>query len=99
MTPGYVNHYFANGGLIVPTFGIPEDRKALATLRTLHPDREIVGVYAAYLEVGGGSIHCITQQSPVGRRPLHDALRIDGMGVQRWPRASWSFSAGGDSTA
>jgi len=72
MTPGYVNHYFANGGLIVPAFGIPEDRKAIATLRTLHPDREVVGVYAAYLEIGGGSVHCITQQRPVGTETVHD---------------------------
>jgi len=66
LTPGYVNHYLTNGGLIVPMFGIPEDRVALATLRTLHPDREVVGVHAAYLELGGGSVHCITQQRPVG---------------------------------
>jgi len=67
VTPGYVNHYIANGGVVVPTFGISEDAAALATLRVLHPGREIVGVPARYLEFGEGSVHCITQQRPGGR--------------------------------
>lgn len=64
LTPGYVNHYFANGGLIVPTYGLPEDREALDILRALHSDLEVVGVPATHIEIAGGSVHCITQQRP-----------------------------------
>ena len=67
LTPTYVNHYLTNGAVIVPTFGILEDRIALATLRALHPGREVVGVRATNLELGGGAVHCITLQRPIGR--------------------------------
>jgi agmatine deiminase len=67
ITPSYANHYLANGGLVAPTYGIREDRVALGILGIVHPDREIVGVDARYLEVGGGAVHCITQQRPTGR--------------------------------
>jgi len=66
LAPSYLNHYIANGGVVMPTYGIPEDRLALETLRTVYPDREVVGVYGAYLEIGGGVVHCITQQRPEG---------------------------------
>lgn len=67
ITPGYANHYLANGGLVAPTYGIPEDQVALDILGTVHPGREVVGVDARYLELGGGAVHCITQQRPAGR--------------------------------
>jgi agmatine deiminase len=66
ITPGYANHYLANGGLVAPTYGIPEDKVALEILRTVHPGREIVGIDARHLELGGGAVHCITLQRPVG---------------------------------
>jgi len=66
ITPDYPNHFIVNGGVIVPTYGIPEDRIAIETLETVYPDREIVGVFGGYLEIGGGGVHCITQQRPLG---------------------------------
>jgi len=66
MTPYYCNNYIANGGVIVPVFGIPEDRIAIETLRSVFDDREIVEIQARYLEIGGGAVHCITQQRPAG---------------------------------
>jgi len=66
ITPGYTNHYIANEGVIVPTYGISEDRIALETLRSVYPRREVVGVDCAYIEIGGGAVHCITQQKPTG---------------------------------
>lgn len=67
ITPGYINHYLANGGVVAPEFGIPEDAIAAETLRSSYPDREVVTVSVPCIEVGGGGIHCITQQIPDGR--------------------------------
>jgi agmatine deiminase len=62
----YVNFYIANGGVVMPTFDDPHDRAATETLQTLFPDRKVVGVPAREILLGGGSIHCITQQQPRG---------------------------------
>ena len=66
ITPGYTNHYIANEGVIMPTYGISEDRIALETLRSVYPRREVIGVNCSYIEIGGGAVHCITQQMPTG---------------------------------
>lgn len=69
-TPGerlaasYVNYYTANGGIVFPLFGDPNDSKAEETLKQLYPDRKVVGVPAREILLGGGNIHCITQQVP-----------------------------------
>lgn len=60
----YVNFYMANGGAVVPTFDDPHDVPALELLRKLMPERKIVGVPAREILLGGGNIHCITQQQP-----------------------------------
>lgn len=61
----YVNFYFVNGALLVPTFGDRErDGAALRTLRRVLPDREVVGVDCRALIWGLGAIHCLTQQQP-----------------------------------
>jgi agmatine deiminase len=60
----YANFYIANACVIVPTFNDPNDRVALGILGELFPDREVVGVHAADLVLGFGSLHCLTQQQP-----------------------------------
>jgi agmatine deiminase len=60
----YINFYIANGGIIVPTFNTPQDQPALDALAALFPERAVVGVYAREIVLGGGNIHCITQQQP-----------------------------------
>ena len=61
----YINSYFANGALIVPTGGTgADDLAALDALREIVPDHEVVGVPCPVIGYGGGGIHCITQQVP-----------------------------------
>ena len=60
----YTNFYICNGGLIVPTRGEETDAEALALLESLYPGREAVAVSGEMLALGGGGVHCITQQVP-----------------------------------
>ncbi|QKW11224.1 agmatine deiminase family protein [Streptomyces sp. NA04227] len=61
---GYLNFYLANGGVVVPVAGLPQDDEALAVIAAACPDRKVVGVVARTLAYGGGGVHCITQQVP-----------------------------------
>ncbi len=60
----YVNFYIANGGIVMPRFGVPGDERARAMIQAAFPDREVVQVDVTQLVCGGGGIHCITQQQP-----------------------------------
>ena len=60
----YVNFYICNGGVIVPLFNDPKDADAVAALQRAFPQRQVVGVAAREILLGGGNIHCITQQQP-----------------------------------
>jgi len=62
----YINFYIANGGIVMPTFNDPNDQAAVATLHRLFSERRVVGVPAHEILLGGGNIHCITQQLPKG---------------------------------
>jgi agmatine deiminase len=62
----YLNFYLVNGGVIVPTGGVPQDEEATALIGAAFPNREVVGVPGAILSFGGGGPHCITQQIPRG---------------------------------
>ena len=66
ITPCYANHYIANEGVVLPIYGIPEDKVAIETLKGAYPGRIIVGADCRYIEIGGGAVHCITQQLPAG---------------------------------
>lgn len=64
LAASYANFYIVNGGVIYPKFGDKNDEAAEKTLKEAFPDREIVGIYAREILLGGGNIHCITQQVP-----------------------------------
>ena len=64
----YINFYIANGAIIMPVFDDPHDAAAKQHLAELFPDREVIGIYAREILLGGGNIHCITQQQPLGAR-------------------------------
>lgn len=60
----YMNFYVANGAVVVPVFGRPEDDEALARIAACLPGREVVAVPGETIAKGGGGVHCITQQVP-----------------------------------
>src|SRR5260221_6576618 len=64
----YANFYMANGVVLVPTFNDPNDRVALTVLAELMPCHQIVGIHAVDLVWGLGTVHCLTQQEPLGSR-------------------------------
>ena len=63
----YANFYIANSAVLVPQFGgenAASDAHALAILREAFPTRRVIGIDARAILLGGGNIHCITQQVP-----------------------------------
>ena len=64
----YINSYLANGAVVVPGYGYERDGAAVQTYRRLYPDRQVVQVQINDIAVGGGGIHCITQQQPATGR-------------------------------
>ncbi len=69
LAASYVNFYPANDRVIVPLLDRATDDAAIEVLAGLFPDREIVGIEAREILLGGGNIHCITQ--PVPGAPVH----------------------------
>lgn len=64
MATSYANYYTGNGFIALPVFGDLYDELAIKTLQELYPDRVIEPIYAREILLGGGNIHCITQQVP-----------------------------------
>lgn len=64
LAASYANFYMANGAVVLPVFNDKNDELAVKTLKEALPDREIVPIYAREILLGGGNIHCITQQQP-----------------------------------
>lgn len=64
----YVNFLIVNGGIVAPSFADPRDAEAEALLRRLFPEREVAMVPGREILLGGGNIHCITQQQPAPQR-------------------------------
>ena len=60
----YVNFYVANRCVVMPLFDKRWDAAAARTLKRLFPTRKVIGVPTREVLLGGGNIHCITQQVP-----------------------------------
>lgn len=85
-TYSYLDHYVANGVVLLGVFDDPADRLAGHLLRRVYRGREVVMLDARPISAAGGGIHSITQQQPAraGRppaespiRPRHGGLRTD----------------------
>lgn len=66
MAASYVNFYLADSRVVYPLLDPRHDEEAGAILRRCFPGREVVGVPAREILLGGGNVHCITQQVPRG---------------------------------
>ena len=67
LAASYVNFYFSNGAVILPAFGgenTESDNEAREIMAKICPERKIVQIPARDILLGGGNIHCITQQIP-----------------------------------
>ena len=56
----YVNYLQVGNKIIVPTFGIPEDKQALKYIRDANPDCIVRGFRMRDIVKDGGALHCIT---------------------------------------
>jgi agmatine deiminase len=72
----YVNFYIGNRCVVVPLLDPRRDGAALRKVKSLFPRREVVGVPAREILLGGGNIHCITQQVPLGRHARGRLTRV-----------------------
>ena len=65
LSASYMNYCVTNTSVVVPTFGVANDAKAVDTIASCFPTRRTIGLSAKYILAGGGSFHCITQQEPL----------------------------------
>jgi agmatine deiminase len=88
MAASYVNFYLANGAVVMPLLDRTRDGAAARVLRRVFPDREVVGVAAREILLGGGNIHCITQQIPAGGPKIVTSADRESGGARRRKRGS-----------
>jgi len=60
----YVNFYLGSSRIVFPLLDQRFDEQAAEILRGCFPEREVVGIPTREILLGGGNIHCITQQVP-----------------------------------
>ena len=60
----YANFYVANGAVLVPVFGCPQDDAACATIRDCFARRRVLPIDCRVLVAGLGTLHCLSQQVP-----------------------------------
>ncbi len=56
----YANFLFVNGAVLVPTYGVKQDKEALEIFRETFPNKDIVGINCFSLIKQHGSLHCVT---------------------------------------
>jgi agmatine deiminase len=64
----YMNFYIANTTVVVPTYGVANDDRAVDAIQRMFPGRRAIGVPGKAVVVGGGAFHCCTQQQPAAAR-------------------------------
>jgi agmatine deiminase len=67
LAASYANFYLADSRVVMPLLDVRFDEEAAEILRGCFPEREVVGVPSREILLGGGNIHCITQQVPAAQ--------------------------------
>ena len=62
----YANFLFINGAVLVPTYGVKQDKIALQIFRDTFKDRDIVEIDCSVLIRQHGSLHCVTMHFASG---------------------------------
>lgn len=70
LAASYVNFYIGNAAVVVPQFGDKNDETACRVLAGFFPGRKICPIPARDILLGGGNLHCVTQQVPLATHPL-----------------------------
>ncbi len=60
----HMNFIIANGAVVAPVYESRASAFALDTLKSLFPEREVIGLSSRALLTGGGSFHCISCEEP-----------------------------------
>ena len=63
----YANFYIGNGVIVLPLLDPKTDDAAVEIVTRLFPTRRVIPVPGREILLGGGNVHCITQQQPIGR--------------------------------
>ncbi len=64
LAASYANFLITNGRVVFPLLDPARDMEAREVLQSVFPQHEIVGVATREILLGGGNIHCVTQQVP-----------------------------------
>lgn len=64
LAASYINFYQGEKFVILPAFGVPEDKAAKRKLQELYPNKDIIQINTKEILLGGGNVHCITMQIP-----------------------------------
>ena len=64
LAASYANYLITNNQIVLPLLDKRYDAEVIALLEELYPGYEVNGVPAREILLGGGNIHCITQQVP-----------------------------------
>ena len=67
LAASYINFYQGEKFVILPGFGVPEDKLAKKQLQELYPEKEITQFNTKEILLGGGNVHCITMQIPYNK--------------------------------
>ncbi|AOY87417.1 agmatine deiminase [Marinobacter salinus] len=62
----YANFLIINGAVLLPIYGVRQDEDAIAVMKSIFPDREIIPINCNALIRQHGSLHCVTMQIPAG---------------------------------
>lgn len=64
LAASYINFYQGERFVILPGFGVEEDKLAYKKFKEIYPDKDIIQINSKEILLGGGNIHCITMQIP-----------------------------------